>query len=270
MSCKEAEHVDPYHMPLTTLTLPHVHTSHGIKEAEHVAPYHTHTSHDIKEAAVVLNDSKIVGMHVAVRSVQEVFLTEHHFCIAMEYANSGNLFSYVQRRVRITVRRLIAWAGCDGPACKQHGQWHGCAWTMHRRACAPLCHVATWTMHCRACVDMFTRVRPSCRVAIAYICCHKLIVCYFQGKLQEPLARWFFQQLIMAIDYCHQKGVVNRDMKLENTLLQAMPNRVVLLKLCDFGYSKAYDQSNPKTKVGTSSCELCCKQQGSPPCHALP
>ena len=31
--------------------------------------------------------------------------------------------------------------------------------------------------------------------------------------------RWFFQQLILAVDYCHKKGVANRDIKLENTLL---------------------------------------------------
>lgn len=30
---------------------------------------------------------------------------------------------------------------------------------------------------------------------------------------REPLCRWFFQQLILAIDYCHKKGVANRDIK---------------------------------------------------------
>jgi serine/threonine protein kinase len=34
------------------------------------------------------------------------------------------------------------------------------------------------------------------------------------------LCRWFFQQLILAVEYCHRKGVANRDIKLENTLLQ--------------------------------------------------
>ncbi len=40
------------------------------------------------------------------------------------------------------------------------------------------------------------------------------------GYLQEPAARWFFQQLILGIDYCHKMGVVNRDVKLENALLE--------------------------------------------------
>ncbi len=39
-------------------------------------------------------------------------------------------------------------------------------------------------------------------------------------RLKEPAARWFFQQLVIGLDYCHRKGVVNRDIKLENTLLQ--------------------------------------------------
>lgn len=34
-------------------------------------------------------------------------------------------------------------------------------------------------------------------------------------RLKEPAARWFFQQLVIGLDYCHRKGVVNRDIKLE-------------------------------------------------------
>ncbi len=30
------------------------------------------------------------------------------------------------------------------------------------------------------------------------------------GRLQEPLARWFLQQLVYGLDYCHAHGVVNR------------------------------------------------------------
>jgi len=37
--------------------------------------------------------------------------------------------------------------------------------------------------------------------------------------------RWFFQQLILAVDYCHKKGVANRDIKLENTLLAVSQTR---------------------------------------------
>ena len=70
-----------------------------------------------------------------------------------------------------------------------------------------------------------------------------------RGGLDEGDARWFFQQLVIGLDYCHRMGVVNRDIKLENTLLDggARP----LLKICDFGYSKNEKDSLPKSKVGT-------------------
>ena len=34
-----------------------------------------------------------------------------------------------------------------------------------------------------------------------------------RGGLREHEARWFFQQLIIGMDYCHRMGVVNRDIK---------------------------------------------------------
>ena len=71
-----------------------------------------------------------------------------------------------------------------------------------------------------------------------------------RGGLPEADARFFFQQLVMGLDYCHRMGVVNRDVKLENTLLDGSAPRP-LVKLCDFGYSKHEDDSRPKTKVGT-------------------
>ena len=67
--------------------------------------------------------------------------------------------------------------------------------------------------------------------------------------LPEADARWFFQQLIIGLDYCHRMGVVNRDIKLENTLLDG--SKRPLVKICDFGYSKNEKDSLPKSKVGT-------------------
>ncbi|GIL56451.1 hypothetical protein Vafri_11818 [Volvox africanus] len=62
-----------------------------------------------------------------------------------------------------------------------------------------------------------------------------------QKRLPENTARWFFQQLIMAVDYRHKCGVANHDIKLENLLLHVDPGFPhALLKMCDFGYSKAY------------------------------
>ncbi|KAL3135204.1 hypothetical protein ABBQ38_006288 [Trebouxia sp. C0009 RCD-2024] len=71
-----------------------------------------------------------------------------------------------------------------------------------------------------------------------------------KGYLKESEARWFFQQLLVGVDYVHRMGVANRDIKLENTLLDGSPRP--LLKICDFGYSKHEKfQSAPGSRVGT-------------------
>lgn len=60
---------------------------------------------------------------------------------------------------------------------------------------------------------------------------------YSRG-LDESKARWFFQQLILGMDYCHKMNISNRDIKLENTLLHSQgADRRPMVKLCDFGQS---------------------------------
>ncbi|PNW76806.1 hypothetical protein CHLRE_11g477000v5 [Chlamydomonas reinhardtii] len=44
-----------------------------------------------------------------------------------------------------------------------------------------------------------------------------------KGPLPEADSRWLFQQIIFGLDYCHLKGVVNRDLKPENLLLKLTP-----------------------------------------------
>lgn len=70
------------------------------------------------------------------------------------------------------------------------------------------------------------------------------------GRFSEDEARYFFQQLISGVEFCHKSGVCHRDLKLENTLLDGSP--APLLKICDFGYSKSMlMDSQPKSTVGT-------------------
>ncbi|GLI69926.1 hypothetical protein VaNZ11_014654 [Volvox africanus] len=81
-------------------------------------------------------------------------------------------------------------------------------------------------------------------------------------RLSEGDARWFFQQLILALDYCHRRGVVNRDLKLENLLLSSAAEeplppgqleqpRSLHIKVADFGLCKTAVTSLPKSRVGT-------------------
>ncbi|EFJ33556.1 hypothetical protein SELMODRAFT_167058 [Selaginella moellendorffii] len=70
------------------------------------------------------------------------------------------------------------------------------------------------------------------------------------GRFTEDEARYFFQQLISGVSYCHASEICHRDLKLENTLLDGSP--APRLKICDFGYSKsALLHSQPKSTVGT-------------------
>lgn len=70
------------------------------------------------------------------------------------------------------------------------------------------------------------------------------------GRFSEDEARYFFQQLISGVAWCHDTGVCHRDLKLENALLDGRP--APRLKICDFGYSKsAVFDSQPKSTVGT-------------------
>ncbi|XP_056305762.1 NUAK family SNF1-like kinase 1 [Danio aesculapii] len=55
-------------------------------------------------------------------------------------------------------------------------------------------------------------------------------------RLSEDEARHFFRQITSAVHYCHQNGVVHRDLKLENILLDKDLN----VKLADFGLSNRY------------------------------
>ena len=52
-----------------------------------------------------------------------------------------------------------------------------------------------------------------------------------QGRLREDLARSYFQQLISALEHCHNRQIVHRDLKPENLLLDEAKQ----IKVADFG-----------------------------------
>ncbi|KAF8013965.1 hypothetical protein BT93_I1739 [Corymbia citriodora subsp. variegata] len=83
------------------------------------------------------------------------------------------------------------------------------------------------------------------------------------GRFSEDEARYFFQQLISGVSFCHAMQICHRDLKLENTLLDGSP--APRLKICDFGYSKSSVlHSRPKSTVGTPAYiapEVLCRRE---------
>jgi len=64
-----------------------------------------------------------------------------------------------------------------------------------------------------------------------------------KGVLEEQLARNFFRQVVETVLACHSKGIVHRDLKDENLIVDFKTGR---LKLIDFG-SGAYYKEEPYT-----------------------
>jgi serine/threonine protein kinase len=54
-----------------------------------------------------------------------------------------------------------------------------------------------------------------------------------KGKLSEEEARFLFKQLIHAVSYCHSKGLIHRDLKLENILFSN--DECNEIRVIDFG-----------------------------------
>nr|XP_019554258.2 uncharacterized protein LOC109423725 isoform X2 [Aedes albopictus] len=61
------------------------------------------------------------------------------------------------------------------------------------------------------------------------------------GRMKEEEASRIFSQIISAVDYCHSKGIVHRDLKAENVLLDNEMN----VKLADFGFSNTFSEGTP-------------------------
>lgn len=61
-----------------------------------------------------------------------------------------------------------------------------------------------------------------------------------QRYLKDPSARRLFAQLVSGVGYLHKKGIVHRDLKLENLLLDQNKNIIIT----DFGFANTFDPAD--------------------------
>lgn len=70
-----------------------------------------------------------------------------------------------------------------------------------------------------------------------------------KGRLSEDETRIVFGQLCLAVAYLHEKGIVHRDLKLENVLLDERCR----VKLGDFGFTREFERGSlMETFCGTT------------------
>ena len=94
-------------------------------------------------------------------------------------------------------------------------------------------------------------------IVLEYVSGGELFEYILQHKhLKENVAKRLFAQLVSGVDYMHLKGLIHRDLKLENLLLDKHKNIVI----SDFGFVNSYNRA--KNDLMKTSCGL--------PCYAAP
>lgn len=73
-----------------------------------------------------------------------------------------------------------------------------------------------------------------------------------KAVLDEKLSRVFFRQVIETVKACHEAGVIHRDIKDENILVDM---KTYTLKIVDFG-SGAFLKDTPYNEFDGKSCLL--------------
>lgn len=101
-------------------------------------------------------------------------------------------------------------------------------------------------------------------IVLEYASGGELFEYILQNKyLKDSSGCRLFAQLISGVDYLHSKGIVHRDLKLENLLLDKHKNIIIT----DFGFANVFNPDDVAS--GLPNADLMSTSCGSP-CYAAP
>ncbi len=72
-----------------------------------------------------------------------------------------------------------------------------------------------------------------------------------QKRFSEKVVKFYASQVVSAVGYLHSKGIIHRDLKMENILI----DQLGYIKIIDFGIAKLVGQEKPKARYSLFSFE---------------
>jgi serine/threonine protein kinase len=86
-----------------------------------------------------------------------------------------------------------------------------------------------------------------------------------RSRVEEPLAKRLFKQIVLAVDYLHSQNIIHRDLKPENILLTESCS----IKIIDFGFANEHADDLLSDRCG-SACYLAPEALGTDPYAGRP
>ena len=70
-----------------------------------------------------------------------------------------------------------------------------------------------------------------------------------QKRFSEQVVKFYASQVVSAVGYLHSKGIIHRDLKIENILIAQFG----YIKIIDFGIAKLVEKLKPKARYSLFS-----------------